>query len=266
MYPWFPNAWRQGGIEPFTNFTPSLGRYASDDVSIIHKQIELASNAHIDAFIASWWGQGHHTDQALPVILDATVAAASPNRGMKWTIYYEPEGQGDPSPSTIAADLGYLRSNYFGHDAYLEVNGDPVVFVWAESSDGADMSRRWAEAEQLLGQDVFVVLKVYSGYRTSANQPDSWHQYGPAKAYHEHLPHSATVSPGFWLVGENPRLNRDLNRFKNDVATMNQSGAFWHLITSWNEWGEGTAVEPAIEFGVDYLDALAANRPTKPGG
>jgi hypothetical protein len=42
---------------------------------------------------------------------------------------------------------------------------------------------------------------------------------------------------------------------------MIASGAHWHLVTSFNEWGEGTAVESATQWpspsghGV-YLDAL----------
>lgn len=259
LYPWFPEAWRQGGVEPFTNFSPSLGRYSSSEPELISRQISLAAEAHIDAFISSWWGQGHHTDQALPALLDTTLRADSPNPSMKWTVYYEPEGKGDPSVSELVADLEYLSRSYFDHPAYLHVDGRPVVFVWAESADGAGMVRRWAEAKQRLDDDLFVVLKVFSGFEDYADQADSWHQYGPAKAYSDHLPYSATVSPGFWLVGESPRLDRDLARFRNDVAGMNASGAFWQLVTTWNEWGEGTAIEPADEFGRAYIDVLAAN-------
>jgi hypothetical protein len=106
--------------------------------------------------------------------------------------------------------------------------------------------------------DVHVVLKVFSGFRDVADQPDSWHQYGPSTAYSEHLPHSAVVSPGFWHAKEaSPRLGRDSVRFRNDVAAMEASGAFWQLVTTWNEWGEGTSVEPAAEFGSTYLGILA---------
>lgn len=263
LYPWFPNAWRQGGIDPFTNFTPSFGRYSSSDPALIRRQLDLAGTAHLDAFIASWWGQGHHTDQAMPSLLDTTVAADSPNRSLKWSIYYEPEGQGDPTVAELVDDLRYLSESYFSHPAYLRVDGRPVVFVWAEGSDGAEMAGRWAEAKAQFGGDVYVVLKVYSGYRTTPDQPDSWHQYGPAVAYDEQGSYSATVSPGFWLVGEGPRLGRDVARFERDVVRMNEAGTFWQLVTSWNEWGEGTAIEPAEEFGLAYIDALAAHPPVK---
>ncbi len=263
LYPWFPNAWSQGGVEPFTNFSPSFGRYSSSDAALISRQLSLATEAHIDAFISSWWGRGHHTDRALSALLDTTAAEDSPNPSMKWGLYYEPEGNSDPSVSELVADLEYLAGSYFDHPAYLHVDGRPVVFVWAESADGAGMVQRWAEAKQRLDEDLFVVLKVFSGFEDYADQADSWHQYGPAKAYSDHLPYSATVSPGFWLVGESPRLDRDLARFRDDVARMNASGAFWQLVTTWNEWGEGTAIEPSDEFGRAYIDVLAANPTTR---
>jgi hypothetical protein len=65
------------------------------------------------------------------------------------------------------------------------------------------------------------------------------------------------VSPGFWLrTDASPKLVRDPARFRADAEKVAASGAFWQLVTTWNEWGEGTAVEPADEFGKTYLDAL----------
>jgi hypothetical protein len=45
---------------------------------------------------------------------------------------------------------------------------------------------------------------------------------------------------------------------------MVASGAPWQLVTTFNEWGEGTAVESAEEWASssgygDYLDALHRN-------
>ena len=263
FYPWFPNAWTQGGTFPYTNYSPSLGFYNSAGDSTIDRQLELARQAHIEAFIASWWGQGHHTDAALQHILGRTERSGSPYPGLRWAIYYEEEGYSDPSASQITADLKYLAGTAFSHPAYLEVNGRPVVFVWASGGDGSGMAARWAQAKAQF-PNVYVVLKVFSGYSTDPNQPDSWHQYGPASAYDSQVPYSATVSPGFWKKGEaTPRLVRDLTRFEADVQRMAASGAFWQLITTWNEWGEGTSVEPAAQFGNSYLDILCRRLPGK---
>jgi hypothetical protein len=261
FYPWFDNAWNQGGVFPYTNFTPSLGWYDSDNNTTIDQQLLLAKKAHLEAFIGSWWGQGHHTDNSLKYIISRSERVGSPYPEMRWSIYYEPEGQGDPSVSQIVSDLNYLAANYFNHPGFLRVNGKPVVFVWSEGGSNADMASRWAQAKAAFGGNVHIVLKLYSGYEDEPNQPDSWHQYGPATASSSHPPYSATVSPGFWKKGESPRLNRDPVRFEADVQKMVNTGAFWQLVTTWNEWGEGTAVEPATQFGNAYIDALCRKIP-----
>lgn len=58
-----------------------------------------------------------------------------------------------------------------------------------------------------------------------------------------------------------PLLKRDLNRWKQNIRDMKASGESWQLITTYNEWGEGTSVEPADEWNSrsgygQYLDVL----------
>jgi len=261
FYPWFPQAWKQSNIYPYTNYTPALGFYSSTDDATIDQQLRLAAQAHLEAFISSWWGQGHHTDTAFQYILNRSERSDSPYPNLRWAIYYENESQGDPTVEQIVSDLQYLADKAFSHVGYLRVNGKPVVFVYANSLDSCGMADRWVQAKAQFGGGVYIVLKVFSGYRNCASQPDAWHQYAPAKNYDSQLPWSISVSPGFWKVGEQPRLPRDPIRFESDVQKMAASGAFWQLVTTWSEWGEGTSVEPATEFGNTYLDILCRDLP-----
>ena len=43
FYPWFPEAWDQSGINPFTQFTPSLGFYDSENLATIDQEIALST-------------------------------------------------------------------------------------------------------------------------------------------------------------------------------------------------------------------------------
>ena len=66
-----------------------------------------------------------------------------------------------------------------------------------------------------------------------------------------------------------PRLSRDVERWTDDIAAMLASGERFQLITSFNEWGEGTAIESAPEWASvsgygAYLDALHAAGPGRP--
>ena len=85
--------------------------------------------------------------------------------------------------------------------------------------------------------------------RLSEAQPDSWHQYVPADSYDQQDTYSATVSPGFFKFDELvPRLRRDPRRFEADLRRQVTSAARWQLVTTFNEWGEGTAVEPSEQW------------------
>ncbi len=263
FYPWFPEAWTQLGIFPYTNYHPTWGYYSSTDDTIIDKQITLAGQTHLDAFISSWWGQGHHTDTALQYILSRAERAGSPNPNLRFAIYYELESGGDPSSTTILNDLQYLAGKVFNQPAYLRVNDKPVVFVYAGTNDACGMADRWVAAKNAFGGNVYIVLKVFPGYLNCASQPDSWHQYSPAVDYDQQGKFSAVASPGFWLVNNAVRLTRDPARFDTDVQKVVASGAFWQLITTWSEWGEGTAIEPATEWGTTYLDILTKDFPAR---
>ncbi len=255
-YPWFPEAWTQLGITPYTNYHPSLGFYDSSDQTIIKDDIAAMEYGGIQAGIASWWGQGSKPDGRVSALLQAAAGTS-----FQWSIYYEPESLGDPSVAQLNSDLTYIHDHYAGDPAFLKIGGRFVVFVYSDGADGCGMADRWKQANTV---NAYVVLKVFSGYKSCASQPDGWHQYSPAVAVDSQAGYSYAISPGFWKVGESPRLARDLSSWNTDIRNMISSGAPFQLITTFNEWGEGTAVESASEWNTSsgygaYLDALHNN-------
>jgi len=256
-YPWFPEAWNQSGINPFTHYHPSQGFYDGANSSVVANQIKAMQYAKISVGIASWWGQGSQTNAKMPLLL-STAAGTS----FRWALYYEAEGSSDPSVAQIASDLAYINSHYGSSPSLYRVNGKPVIFVYAQPADGCGMVSRWAQANSS-GAD-YVVLKVFTGHALCAAQPNDWHQYSPAKAEDRQAGHSYAISPGFWLANSTERLARDLTRWQQSVRNMVASREPWQLVTTFNEWGEGTAVESASEWSSAsgygaYLDVLHNN-------
>jgi hypothetical protein len=181
---------------------------------------------------------------------------------LKWAVYHELEGYGNPSADKLASELAYIRDNLATSPAYLKVNGRPVVFVYNADDSSCALNDRWKQANQLVGNAMYVDLKVYYGYRNCASQPDSWHQYGPNAPSDYQAGYSYAIAPGFWRSDEAaPRLARDPNRWQTNVNSMVASSAPWKLVTTFNEWTEGTAVESAAEWASPsvqgtYMDAL----------
>ena len=254
-YPWFPETWH-----PSDHYHPSPGQYSSDDASVVNAQFAWMHYAGMDAAISSWWGKGRHAEQTR---FPAEMKAAAAN-GMTVAPYYEKEGQANTPLATIQSDLTYLKAYVRADPAgFLHVDGKPVIFVYnaASATSTCATVTKWSQATSDFA-DWYVVMKVFGGYTSCAHQPSSWHQYGPAAATDRQGSYSYSISPGFWKHGESkPRLARDETRWKADVDSMRSSGARWQLVTTFNEWGEGTSVEPAREWstgkgGGDYLRIL----------
>lgn len=243
-YGWFPEAWTQQGISPFTHYHPTLGFYDSSSTAVLDQQIAWMQDAGLNAMIASWWGPGSQTDNRIPTILGELHKA-----NLKLALYYE---IGSGTPTSVQSDLDYIAAKYTDDPSYLHRGGKPVLFTF--NADGCDNVAKVIAAAQ--GR-FYIDAKVFSGFRTCTAQPDSWHQYGPAVAESHFAGYSFTVSPGFWKANETtPRLARDLARWRTNVADMVASGEPWQLVTTFNEWGEGSSIEPATEWGTDYLNAL----------
>jgi hypothetical protein len=257
-YPWFPTTWFQQGLYPFTNYTPTRGFY-STDVPTVKAQIADMQQANITVGIAAWFGPGTTTDKNWPAL-----AQAAQGTGFGWAPYYEPEGVSDPTPQKIANDLHYLWTTYRAADGsdpvYLPGKGMAVFVYNADDptqAKGCDTVSRWNQARQLLldqfNESIYVDLKVFSGYAScpGSSSIDGWHQYGPASANQNFSTApgdgSYSISPGYWKLGATygtaPFLARDRARWRTSIASMLASGAEWQLITTYNEWGEGTAIE-----------------------
>ena len=255
-YPWFSPSWTQSGTFPYTKDTPTLGYYDQRDLNVIRQHIKAMQYGNISAGIASWWGLGHYTDARVPDLL--TASAGTP---FQWGLYYEQESLGDPSVAQITSDLTYIRDNYASSPNYLHINGKFVVFVYS-SGDTCPMADRWKLANTV---NAYVVLKVFSGHLLCASQPDGWHQYSPSVAADSQGADSYSISPGFDHMGEpTPRLARDLTRWRQNIRDMVASGAALQLVTTFNEWGEGTAVESANQWASAsgygaFVDALHDN-------
>jgi len=247
-YPWYPENFEGDG----SHYTPSAGDYSVDDASTVDRQIEDMQYGGLSTGISSWWGRDKREDTRLPLLM-----TEGAKLGFDWTVYYEEEAYENPSAATIKSDLEYLKK-YSDQPAWLHLDGKPVIFVYAAGGDGCDMATRWAQGNE--DEDYYVVLKVFGGYKDCADQPAGWHQY--ASSLDVQTGYSAVVSPGFWLnTAAEPVVPRDLTRFRSDATTVATSGAPFQLVMTYNEWGEGTAVESATDWASSsghgaYMDIL----------
>ena len=247
-YPWYPENFAAGD----THYTPSAGYYSVDDPSTVDRQIKDMQYGGLNAAIVSWWGQGTREDKRMPLLM-----AQAAKLDFSMTVYYEQQGYSDPSLTQITDDLVYLRK-YSDQTAWLHIDNLPVIFVFGDGSENCATAAKWAQAAATA--HYYVNLKVFNGYRSCAEQPQSWHQYEDQLDIQ--AGYSAVASPGFFKYNEaTPEVPRDPAAFQQEVTSVATSDEPFQLIVSYNEWGEGTSIESATAWpsasghGV-YMDIL----------
>ena len=113
-------------------------------------------------------------------------------------------------------------------------------------------------------------LDIFDGYHTynpvtlSGEETDRMYWTAYVQAYYYGKVFAATVVPGYddriirYPGIYVPREDGAFYRSRWNVATANSP--HWILITSWNEWHEGTEIEPSLEYGYAYLDSTKQYR------
>jgi hypothetical protein len=295
-YPWYGNPQVTGGwvhwegvdtlhqtIGNATHY-PELGPYDSHDPQLISQHMQWAAQAGITGFIVSWWGQGTFEDQAVPLLLNA----AQPS-GLRITVYFEVV-PGAATASNALTDVLYLLQHYGSHPAWLKVDGKPVLFVYSRAVGQIGLNG-W---QQVIDQTYrsYTGGAYFIGDQLSAEAAqvfDGIHTYNPtgqtadktveqirsfaqsAYPYWVSLAGSriscVTIIPGYddrKLGRPDPRpttdrWNGDTYRALWDVALA--ANPKWILITSWNEWHEGSEIELSVENGHRELETTAQYTP-----
>ena len=263
-------------IENSTHY-PRLGAYDSHDPNTIVRHCRWARKAGIDGFILSWWGRETFSGQAIDCLLKPCAEL-----GIHLSIYYEAV-RNPRKPDTAVQDLLYVLKKYGNHPAWLKLDGKPVIFIYGRAMNELDLDG-WVEAAGRLRREhqPGVVLIADQLSQKAARVFDGIHTYITAghlkdknleqarnwakKAYPawiktaEELGRISTVTviPGYDDTKERepgmviPRRDGELYRIQWEEAL--NANPDWILITSFNEWHEGTEIEPSEQFGEKYID------------
>jgi glycoprotein endo-alpha-1,2-mannosidase len=251
-YPWYGTPlhdgawlhWGQNGHRPpadvYSRYFPATGPYSSGDPRVVARQMSEIAAAGVNEVVISWWGRGSAEDGLLPLV----VAAARAHHLVP-AIHVEPYA--GRSPATVGQDLPYLASLGI-RDVYVYHPRDFAAADWAGVTAQKPASMRIFAGTELVG---FAVSGGFDGFYTY-----DFVDYGGGKfvrlcaqAHAHGLLCMPSVGPGY----DGVRAGEvSLSRGRRDGATYDD---LWKAairarpdgvtITSFNEWGEGTQIEPA---------------------
>jgi hypothetical protein len=267
-YIWFDaGSWDRAKID-----YPAVGRYSSDDPTVIRGQIQAAKGAGIDGFIVSWKSTPTN-NRRLRLLM--TIAA---QEDFKLAMIYQGlDFNRNPLPTDrVAADFVLFRDTFAQDPVFLRMGGKPLtIFSGSWAFDHDAVSRVTTPVRTAMV--VLSTEKSIDGYRRLADVTDGdayyWSSVDPDThpGYPEKLNamsqaiHAdgkmwiAPFSPGFdaRLVGGTKTVERkDGQTMITQYRVAERSSPDALGLISWNEFSENTYVEPSDQFGDRYLTVL----------
>jgi len=242
--------WGQGEHAPpvgiGSSYYPARGVYSSSDAGVVQAQMEEIAGVGIDTVIVSWWGLGSVEDaRLLPV---ATAARAA---GLDVALHVEPWR--DRTPASVVAALRGLAPLGI-RDVYVY---DSVVDdddAWREALAGLQGYRVFAHTT-FPGRAVKGGFQGLYTYDVLVNNGNAFGRMCAA-ARRLGLACAPSVGPGFDASRATPE------RRIQDRRGGRRYDHMWHsalrarpevvTITSYNEWHEGTQIEPVRTAQGDY--------------
>ncbi len=208
----------------------------------------------------------------MPLLLDAAA-----KHGLAVSAYYE-KVPGEAAPARIKAaiaDLDYLLSHYAAHKAWLRAAGKPVVFVYGRAIHQLSPAE-WQEVIAQVRRDHPGGVALVADSSTYNITGQTQHKSAPQLHDWAHVAYpkmvaaagpgkisTVTVIPGY----DDSKLGRPPPRPVTERWGGETYRALWQeavaahpdyvLITSWNEWHEGSEIEPSVEYDSIMLNDTA---------
>lgn len=265
------------------NFYPQLGEYSSADPALIERHMAMIASARIGVIAVTWLGVDDPSFKSLRPLFEA-----AQRHGMRICFQIEPAAR--KTAADARASIRYLIETFGAHPAFYRDPDSkrPLFFVydsyvidakdWAQvlGRDGADSIRGTAFDVDVLGlwvgadEHAFFEQSGFDGFYTYfasrgfsyGATPEHWPELQRWAKQHGKI-FIPSVGPGYIDTRVRPwnaknTKDRDGGRYYDAMfEAAIDSGAPFIGITSFNEWHEGTQIEPAVAFeheAFEYLD------------
>ncbi len=249
-YPWYGTPAHDGGwahwltqgastLDIASNYFPARGLYSSSNQRVVAAQMREIAAGGVDEVVSSWWGWGSPEDLRLPLVVRSAHAA-----GLTVAIHLEPyPGR---TIESVEADIEHLRglgiTRFFVYRPFDIPEED-----WAALRDRIDGVQLFAQTA-LAGRAAAARFDGVYTYDILLWGADSFPRLCK-QAHKAGLACLPSVGPGY----DASRATGDLRvKSRHDGKTYDgmwksaiKSGADGVTITSYNEWHEGTQIEPA---------------------
>jgi hypothetical protein len=280
-YPWYGNPatdgewihWTSAGNpkDIASDYFPALGAYSSNDPAVVAQHMAWLRQAGVGVIAISWWGQGCREEKPVPLILQM-----AQRYGIKVTFHIEPYA--GRTADRLLGDIKYLYRRYGSDPAFFLSTATsryspgnqpkPMFFMWDSSERDTgnpvqvDYWQNAVDAIHALPQGGLIIADMKESKWITGSHFDGLYNYATLHLEQEggfawaagvppdslYIP---SVIPGFSATRINyspdtyvPRLDGTTYADQWTAALGAGVQPAMVSITSFNEWHEGTMIEP----------------------
>lgn len=256
------------------NFYPKRGLYSSSSYSIVTEHFKEINNHGMGVIVISWWGinekdeNGKNGDYLIPMLLDV-----AKKTNVKIVFHLEPYKQ--RSALSTKNDIEYIIQKYGNHPSFYRYKGKPMFYIYDSylinnwdtilSPNAKDTIRGTSIDSYMislyLGDQYknFIIQSNFDGIYTyfasigftQGSTPSNWKQLSQW-CHDNKMIFIPSVGPGYidtrirpWN-GQNTKSRENGEYYKRMFRDAIHSAPEIISITSYNEWHEGTQIEPSI--------------------
>ena len=270
-----------GRREIASHFYPLAEPYDSSDPVVLDYHALLMKYSGIEGVLVDWYGSRNGAEST-EALFDAMTRA-----GLELAIVYEDRNNLDGASSESQKikwgqdDMVYLYNNFFKKANYTKIDGHPLLMCFGPIEISTENFKRaptmWSEIfSPLTVRKITPCFLALYGASKNANDSRNTNAMGEftwvnannasflddLKSKFSYFMGSAY--PGFkdfykeggWGDNITPVDYRDGQEFRDQLAVADAKKVPMLQLVTWNDFGEGTQIEPTVEDRFKYLEMV----------
>lgn len=287
-----PSKTVDGKQEFASHYTPLTGLYDSQDEAVLEYQVLLMKLSGIDGVIVDWYGTEDWRDYAVNNAATVKLFEYTKKAGLRFVLCYEDQtvlhmvNEGyiprDEARARGAEDMQFAAETFFSDPSYVTHNDQPLLFVF-----GPQYFRQPADWEEMFTAieptPALVILDKHAswalaGYPWPPMKMSGGLTLNPKvlQSYLDLFYRNAqkrdyivgSAFPAFHDIYEEAGVRSSYGTidpqngetFKSTIDTALAANADIIQLVTWNDYGEGTIIEPTEETGTQYLEIVQDTR------
>ena len=262
-------------------YYPLIGPYSSMDEDVIEYHLLLMKLSGIDGVLIDWYGSYNVFDYQQNRINSEALIDKLDDAGLDFGIVYEDyttenvfrQGQANSPIEAARNDMQYLDDYYFTNDQYIEVDNSPLLLVFGPRY--FERENEWTQIFTDINKKPHLLTLWYESSDAGANADGEFgwvyrdHLSDLGNFYANRVPNIGTAIgsayPGFkdfydeggWGSGLGWEITHNSTQTFSATLDMTKKTNIPILqLVTWNDFGEGTMIEPTQEFGFSLLELV----------